>query len=461
MHQQLEGVMAQFPDASTTGVRDGVTLTPSGGITINTAGAVVSGLNITGDVFINAQNVTLTDCQVNGTIFITAPGTIIDHVDVVGHNSGAGIDIEGNNAIVQYCDISHAENGIWLEADGARINDNYIHNLIGPPGAHIDGIQIPGANIGAATTENIIIQHNNIDLDVATASSSITMADGVNVDIIDNHLSGGSYVIYFEGATTGSDVDNNTFGQFAFGYVAGASVDSQSFVGNIDEAGNLLSFNNGSGEIANGSGEIAGSVSINDVTITEGDSGTQLETFTVTRVGGTEAFDVNFSTSDGTATVADSDYFANSGILHFATDQITQTVSIVINGDTKVEPNETFNVALSKATNGATISDGQGVGTILNDDVALPPPPPGKTIVGTSGNDVLVGTAGNDTIRGLAGNDTINGAGGADTLSGGKGHDLFVFHAGEADGDLILDFHNKGPQQRSTRIFWTRNVHAN
>src|SRR5262249_40080038 len=77
--------------------------------------------------------------------------------------------------------------------------------------------------------------------------------------------------------------------------------------------------------------------------------------------------------------------------------------------------------------------------------VATPPPPSGKTIVGTSGNDVLVGTAGNDTIRGLAGNDTINGAGGADTLSGGKGHDLFVFHAGEADGDLILDFYNQGP----------------
>jgi Ca2+-binding RTX toxin-like protein len=48
-------------------------------------------------------------------------------------------------------------------------------------------------------------------------------------------------------------------------------------------------------------------------------------------------------------------------------------------------------------------------------------------------------------ISGLAGSDTINGAGGADTLSGGKGHDLFVLHAGEADGDLILDFHSKGP----------------
>ena len=106
---------------------------------------------------------------------------------------------------------------------------------------------------------------------------------------------------------------------------------------------------------------------------------------------------------------------------------------------------ETFNFDLFNPTNGATFSDSHGVGTITNDDATPPPPPPGETIVGTSGNDFLVGTAGNDTISGLAGSDTINGAGGADTLSGGKGHDLFVLHAGEADGDLILDFHNKGP----------------
>ena len=81
---------------------------------------------------------------------------------------------------------------------------------------------------------------------------------------------------------------------------------------------------------------------------------------------------MNFATSDGTATVADSDYVAASDTLHFGANQNTQTISVTINGDTKVEPNETFNVILSNATNGATISDSQGVGTITNDDVARP-----------------------------------------------------------------------------------------
>ena len=59
-----------------------------------------------------------------------------------------------------------------------------------------------------------------------------------------------------------------------------------------------------------------GIVSINDVSITEGNSGTQVATFTVTRSGGSAAFSVSFSTSDGMAT--GSDYVAKSGTLNFA-----------------------------------------------------------------------------------------------------------------------------------------------
>ena len=113
-----------------------------------------------------------------------------------------------------------------------------------------------------------------------------------------------------------------------------------------------------------------GSVTINDVQITEGNTGTQVATFTVTRSGGTAAFDVNYATADGTATTADGDYVANSDTLHFGANATRRPSRSSINGDTKVEANETFNVNLSGATNGATISDGQGIGTIINDDAA-------------------------------------------------------------------------------------------
>jgi hypothetical protein len=116
------------------------------------------------------------------------------------------------------------------------------------------------------------------------------------------------------------------------------------------------------------SASVSSSVSINDVSITEGNSGTKTLTFTVTRTGGTAAFAVDYATADGTAT-AGQDYVGTSGTLLFGANETAKTISVTINGDTTVEPNETFFVHLSNATNGATISDSEGIGTILNDDI--------------------------------------------------------------------------------------------
>ena len=46
---------------------------------------------------------------------------------------------------------------------------------------------------------------------------------------------------------------------------------------------------------------------------------------------------------------------------------------MTVNGDTFIEPNETFFVNVTNVT-GATVADGQGQGTVRNDDVAVTPP---------------------------------------------------------------------------------------
>jgi hypothetical protein len=63
------------------------------------------------------------------------------------------------------------------------------------------------------------------------------------------------------------------------------------------------------------------------------------------------------------------DYVAGSGPVTFAPGVTSQTVTVAVNGDTAVEPNETFFVNLSGVT-GATVADAQGQGTIVNDDSA-------------------------------------------------------------------------------------------
>ena len=129
--------------------------------------------------------------------------------------------------------------------------------------------------------------------------------------------------------------------------------------------GATITDNQGIGTITN---DDSASFSVNDVSIVEGNVGTSTLNFTVSKAGNASAT-VDWATSDGTATTADNDYVAVAATtLNFTAVQTTQNISVTINGDTTIEANETFNVDLSNASSGATITDAQGVGTITNDD---------------------------------------------------------------------------------------------
>ena len=109
------------------------------------------------------------------------------------------------------------------------------------------------------------------------------------------------------------------------------------------------------------------SLSISDATVTEGNTGSVSATFTLTlSAASSQPITLHYATADGTAT-AGSDYTAASSDVTFAPGQTSKTISVAVRGDRLAEPNETFAVSLSAATN-ATIVDGQGVGTIVDDE---------------------------------------------------------------------------------------------
>jgi uncharacterized protein (TIGR03437 family) len=111
-------------------------------------------------------------------------------------------------------------------------------------------------------------------------------------------------------------------------------------------------------------------LTVNDVTVAEGASGTSTATFIVSLGTPALSTDVTFdiATHDNSATTVNSDYVAKS-----LTNQIipagrqTYLFSVPINGDAAIELDETFFVNLTNVS-GATVADGQGVGTIQNDD---------------------------------------------------------------------------------------------
>lgn len=108
-------------------------------------------------------------------------------------------------------------------------------------------------------------------------------------------------------------------------------------------------------------------ISIEDVTITEGNNNTKNARFTVSlNKTSNKTVKVDYATADDTAE-AGSDYKSRSGTINFAAGQTSKTINVPIIGEKEVEFDETFFVNLTNPSNGIT-SDRQGVGTIENND---------------------------------------------------------------------------------------------
>ncbi|RYZ47853.1 MAG: hypothetical protein EOO14_22960, partial [Chitinophagaceae bacterium] len=111
------------------------------------------------------------------------------------------------------------------------------------------------------------------------------------------------------------------------------------------------------------------SITINDVSTAEGNSGSTTFTFTVSLSSPAPTGGVTFdiATADGSA-IAGSDYTAQaiSGAA-IPANASSYTFTVTVLTDAETEPDENFTVTISNVT-GATVSDGQATGNILNDD---------------------------------------------------------------------------------------------
>ena len=250
----------------------------------------------------------------------------------------------------------------------------------------------------------------------ATADGSATTADG--------DYSAASGTVTFPSGDTSETVTVLVNGDNKF-------EPNENFFVNLSNAmGADIADGQGEGTIVND--DPLPSISIDDVSGFESHFGQSPFTFTVSLSNPSyQTIMVDYDTADGTATVADNDYQPTSGTAVFLTGDTSENVTVQVNGDVTIEPDETFLVDLSNPVN-ATIADPQGEGTILNDDLSADVD---CTITGTNRDDVLVGTPGNDVICGRAGDDMIFGAGGHDVLFGDPGRDLLF---GEAGNDLLL-----------------------
>ncbi len=110
-------------------------------------------------------------------------------------------------------------------------------------------------------------------------------------------------------------------------------------------------------------------ISIDDVSIVEGDSGTKEMIFTVT-LSAPPPYEVTISYEDDDGSAYGGfDFQSISGEIFINAPNNSATISVPIYGDVDAEADETFSIKLTAASNG-TISDSEGIGTILNDDTS-------------------------------------------------------------------------------------------
>jgi Ca2+-binding RTX toxin-like protein len=437
-----------------------VTLTsPSAGLVLGTASATATIVNddsvapVAGSVAINDVTVTEGDAgTVNATFTVTrTSGTAAFSVNYATSDgtATAGSDYIAATGTLNFA-AGETTKTFTVAVNGDTVfepNETFIATL---------SAATNGAAISDATGQGTITNDDAAPVAGSVAINDVTVTEGnagtVNATFTVTRTSGTAafsvnYATSDGTATAGSDYIaatgtlNFAAGETTKTFTVAVNGDTvfepnETFIATLSAATNGAAISDATGQGTITNDDAAPVVTISDVTITEGNSGTQNAIFTISRSGGVGAFAINYATTNGSAT-AGSDYVAATGTLNFAEGVNTQTFTVVVNGDTVFEPNESFTATLSGATNGATISDATGQATITNDDPNI--------INGDAFNNNLSGTAGVDIINGLGGDDVLTGGAGGDTLDGGAGTGDTADYGSSALG-VTVDLNLAGPQ---------------
>jgi uncharacterized repeat protein (TIGR01451 family) len=291
----------------------------------------------------------------------TAPG---DYAAVNGTLNFAAGDATKTITVAVNGDTAFELNETFLvnlsNAVGATLADNQgqgtIQNDDSAPTLAIDNVSMNEGNTGTTAFVFTVTKSGATEL---PASVDFATADGTATAPGD--YAAGNGTLNFAAGDTSKPVTVLVNGDTTFEA-------NETFAVNLSNAiAATIADNQGQGTIVND--DAAPTFAIDNVGTAEGNAGTTAFTFTVTKIGPTELpASVDFATADGSAT-APSEYAAQSGTRSFAPSETTKTITVLVNGDTVFEANETFTVNLSNAS-GATIADSEGVGTIVNDDGA-------------------------------------------------------------------------------------------
>ena len=271
-----------------------------------------------------------------------------------------------------YRDGVDGVDGIAYPEDLAVSPDSQFLYVAGSGDDALAVFRLPDTTSITLSIDDVTVSEGDSDTVDAVFTVSLSPSSGLEVTV--------DYATADGTATAGSDYVA-TFGTLTFGaWMTTRNVTvtvNSDMLDELDETFLVNLSNPANATLLDGQGQgtitdddTAPTLSIDNATVTEGDFGTVDAVFTVSLSAASgQEVTVDYATANGTAT-AGSDYVTTSGTLTFPAGTTTQNVTVPVNGDTLDELDETFLVNLSNPSN-ATISDGQGQGTIIDDERPL------------------------------------------------------------------------------------------
>ncbi len=339
--------------ATGTGISPPTTAT----ITVNPVADLPSVTNAT--TFVNTQTT-------SGLVITrnAVDGAEITHFKITNITNGTLFKNDGTTQIANNSFITSAEANAGLRFTPSS-------NLSSPATTFSFQVQgatnASGAGLGPAATASITVNKRTATVAVSSSVNPSDFGQSVTFTATVSSASGTptGTVQFKDGGTNLGPAQTLTNGT---AQLTTAALASGNHVITAEYSGDST-FESATGTLAGGQTvKAAPTLSIDDVSVSEGNSGTTNLVFTVTLSAASAAtVNVSYATANGTAQTSDNDYQSTSGTLTFNPGDLTKPITVVINGDQKTELNETVLLNLTNPVN-AVVADAQGVGTIQNDD---------------------------------------------------------------------------------------------
>jgi fibronectin-binding autotransporter adhesin len=355
-----------------TGFRPDISINDPAAVTEGDSGTTTLTFNVTLSAPNNTQTVTMNYATADGTATAGADyqsdsGTVTFNPTETNKSVVITIDSDLLDEVNEtfLVNLSIATNAVILDSQGrGTITDNDP-----TPSLSINALpSIAEGDTGTSTASFTVTlsaaSGQTVTVNYATADGSATIADN-------DYVATNGMLTFNPGETTKS-VAVTINGDFTF-------EPNEAFFVNLasPSATATISDPQGQGTIVNDdAAPPTPNITIDDPTLAEGDTGTKTIDFTVSlSISSAQTVTADYSTASaapasGIAT-AGTDYMAANGTVTFNPGETSKPITITINGDKLVEPNETFFINLTNASPGSTITDPQGVGTITNDDTPL------------------------------------------------------------------------------------------